>query len=147
MLFLSEHAFLIAIAATATIALFTLRADCGQMETQRIQDIHFLPSVSLGFSRLIACDRALFGAKAARIALVVRLGNQACAAGFLIGPIPRDLRGGHISRLAVHFRKDFFRKGLQLAPILLIRPSWRVLVHNGMLRNGRNPGDYLKAAL
>lgn len=53
--FLSKHAFLIAIAATATMAPFTLRADCGQISIQRIQEIHFFPSVSLGFSLLMAC--------------------------------------------------------------------------------------------
>ena len=53
--FFSEHAFFIAAAATATKALFTLRADCGHTATQRIQEMHFFPSVSLGLSLLIAC--------------------------------------------------------------------------------------------
>ena len=53
--FLSEQAFLIAIAAIETMAAFTLRAVCGHKETQRIQEIHFLLSVSFGFSLLMAC--------------------------------------------------------------------------------------------
>ncbi len=53
--FLIEQAFFIASAATETIALFTLRADCGQFTTQRIHEMHFLRSVTFTFSLLIAC--------------------------------------------------------------------------------------------
>ena len=53
--FFQNTLFFIAAAATATKTLFTLRADCGHTATQRMQEMHFFPSVSLGLSLLIAC--------------------------------------------------------------------------------------------
>ena len=52
--FLTEHAFLIAAAATETMAPLTFRAPWGHCTTQRIQETHSFPSVFCGASRLIA---------------------------------------------------------------------------------------------
>ena len=52
--FLTEHAFLIAIPATAVIKPLTFRACVGQIATQRIHEIHLLLSVILGLLLSIA---------------------------------------------------------------------------------------------
>ena len=58
--FLSLQAFLSASAAAETIALFTFRADSGHFTTQRIQEIHFLPSAVLRLLGSIAWAGQLF---------------------------------------------------------------------------------------
>ena len=41
----------------------------------------------------------------------------------------------------LEFFKDYFRKGLELALIFLVRPTRRILVHNRVLRNCGNSGN------
>lgn len=52
--FLTEHAFLMASAATETMAPLTFLAPWGHCVTQRIQEMHFLLSVFPESSQLIA---------------------------------------------------------------------------------------------
>lgn len=91
--------------------------------------------------------RAAFCATAAGGTIMICFRDQARPAGFFIGAVPRDLRGGQIRGVTVDFCKDLFGKTLQLCFILPIRPARRILMYNGMLCDGGNPGNHFKAAL
>ena len=87
----------------ATMALFTFRADCGHIETQRIQEMHFLPSVSLGSSVLIACA----GHISAQIphALQLRFAFGTSPAGLFIRTVSGNMRRRKLLFLPVDLLK------------------------------------------
>ena len=85
--FTSEHAFFIANAAILVISGLTLRAFAGQMETQRMQPMHFVLSVTRGLAGSIALAGQRFAHKPQAVQEALALGTIADPA-FLYGLFP-----------------------------------------------------------
>ena len=100
--FLTEHTFLIATAATETMAPLIFRAPWGHCTTQRIQETHFFPSVFCGSSRLIAWAGHWAAHAPHRIHSFPALGTKPAPPAFLYGRLP-GIAGDDSSWLLLNF--------------------------------------------
>jgi hypothetical protein len=86
--FTSEQAFLMAREAMDTINPLTFLAYCGQFETQRIQEIHFLPSVVFGDWGSIATTGHCFAHNPHSVHAEDAFGTSPAPPAFLYGRFP-----------------------------------------------------------
>ena len=95
------HALLINTEADKISALFSFRADMGHWVTQRIQEMHFRLSVSIGFEWLMAWAGHFLAQEPHNVQLCVALGTSLGMTVFLYGWFPG--RVGEIKRPSVEF--------------------------------------------
>ena len=94
--------------AAATMAPLTFLAECEHCTTQRIQEMHFLPSA---FSEAVGTDglgRAPLRTQAAFHAGFISLGNQPAASCFFVGPVSGDCGAALVT--GAEFCEDFLGK-------------------------------------